>query len=463
MGIRLDWEIEADQKNIHTATEDPSNKSKRRQSRVRLIALLCVLALIGGGIIALISWRLGEVDQRIEQNLRATVEAEIAAIRFGNWDAFYAIQRSADVTWTEIRQRDIFNDYQQLKLNPDFDLTGTIRDLLIDGSRGRVLVEEIIDGVPYVQVWFYWRYEDGWRHVPPDYTFLGDPEQYNGTTVTVRYAALEEPFAREIGVSVENWVNSTCAAILDCGDFPHITLNVIADDSLTEPQWGTDNRWRLDLPSPYLGRVRYDQPFSAQLKIDIADRIATRLLEASSAEIQPPEFFRDVVFLHDSVKKWLIGRFIGINQETHLITSLAENYTSAAVGQLMQRLDTTATIATFAEVTGVTSLHEANLDWRDYLTWRLRLESELLTASPETLYLALYDPQLESLARQRYGQPFDPNVMLSDAVVTLATLSTNANGTPQLEATVHYTDETGTPKEGRVRFHLINNQWLRAS
>ena len=42
-------------------------------------------------------------------------------------------------------------------------------------ARGRGCeVEEIIGGVPYGRVWFYWRYDDGWRHVPPDYTFWGD-------------------------------------------------------------------------------------------------------------------------------------------------------------------------------------------------------------------------------------------------------------------------------------------------
>ena len=46
-----------------------------------------------------------------------------------------------------------------------FVVTGNVADATVDGPRGRAVVEEVIDGVSYRTVWFYWRYADGWRHV----------------------------------------------------------------------------------------------------------------------------------------------------------------------------------------------------------------------------------------------------------------------------------------------------------
>ena len=66
-----------------------------------------------------------------------------------------------------------FEAYQQLKQAHRVELTGDVLDVTIDDLRGRVVLQETIDGVPYKVVWFYWYYEDGgerdqpgWRRVP---------------------------------------------------------------------------------------------------------------------------------------------------------------------------------------------------------------------------------------------------------------------------------------------------------
>jgi hypothetical protein len=463
MGIRLDWEIEAEKSGAHKATEDPELARARRRAQLRFIFTFLLIIAILGGIGALVAWRLREADARIEQFLRDTVEAEVAALRIGDWNAFSKSQRSADPAWIETRQRSYFDQYQELKIENDVRLTGTVRDLKIEGSRARVLVEEIIDGVPYVQPWFYWRYEDGWRHVPPDYTFWGDTMKFNGSNVVVLYRELDEAFAREMGIAFENWVNSSCAVILQCGDFPHITLNVVTDEGLSEPVWSIDDPWRMDIPSPYLVRARFDQPFSGEIKVDVADLLAKRLVEQSSADTAAPLYPNDAYYLRPAVASWLVGRFVALNTNSLLVESLAQNYGSDAVGRLLRALRPDSSMEVLADVTGVSNLGEANLDWRDFLTWRLTLENQLYSQSDENAYVALYTPQLEATARERYAVPYNPDIIPPQPVVTQATMGKGSEGTPEIEATVVYNAEDGTKTEGRVLFRLVDNVWKRAS
>src|SRR5690606_7274368 len=118
------------------------------------------------GVVYLVLQRWEQVNQQLEQLLSDTVQAEVTAIRLGDLTAFEERQRSATGDWANT-QRQLFDDYQTLKTTSNIVLSGHVVDAEIDGQRGRVQVEEIIDGVPYIQTWFYWRYEDGWFHVPP--------------------------------------------------------------------------------------------------------------------------------------------------------------------------------------------------------------------------------------------------------------------------------------------------------
>lgn len=460
MGIHLDWEIESDASGVHTATEDPNVTRSRRGAQVRFLVTLLVIIAVIAGVIAVIEWRLHDADLRIENFLRDTVDAEIAALRISDWTSFANIQRSADSGWLDVRQRQYFDDVQTLKTEGRIQLTGAIRDLLIDGTRGRILVENIIDGIPYVNTWFYWRYEDGWRHVPPDFTFWGEIKQYNGTRITVVYQALDERFAYDLGVTVEGWVDGTCTLILQCGDFPHVTVNVIPDEFMTEPIWGTDNLWRMDVPSPYTTRARSDQPFTAEIKQTVAVLLTNRLIQ-ETASVPSPE--SDAAFLRASVEAWLVGRFMALNPNTPLITSLGQNYGLDAIGKLFYAMTPTSSVNILVGVTGVSQLDQANLDWRDFLTWRLQQEDRLYRAGDLDAMLALYDPQLEAVARERFAIPADPNTIYQ-VEVTQVNKAAGSEGTPYLDATVAYKDADGNVvNSGRVIFRLIDNVWLRAN
>ena len=457
MGIRLDWEIESDRAGTYDAREDPENLRLRRRAQIRILVVIFFLAAILGGIGLLVVWQLNQTDAYIETLLRNTVEAEVAALRIGDWDAYSETQRSANDEWTLV-QRGTFEGYQNLKLTNDLQLTGTVRDVEIDGLRARVMVEEIIDGVPFSQVWFYWRYADGWRHVPPDYTFWGVAQEYQGKDMSVSYSGVDEALALELGIKVESWIADTCNNTLQCGDLPHISVSIIPDNDLTV-DWNPNNPWTLIVPSPYVDRARSDLPFSGQLKVDVADRLADRLVSESLAIKDPAVYPRDAYYLRPAVKSWLVGRFVQLNTNSHLVTSLAENYGQEAVGRMLQSLTPDASMAMLAGVVGVNSIAEAQLDWRDLLTWRLQLEHELAELSRETDFVALYDPALADLARQRFNTPTtDPQ----RAVVTLAPVSTGTDGVPFIDATVRY-GEGDSGYEAVVRFRLIDNVWRRAS
>lgn len=464
MGIRLDWDIETEKSGVFDTREDPEMARRRRRRRRRLLLMVVGLLLILSGLGGALVWRLTETQNAIEILLRNTVDAQIAALRIGDRSAFLAAQRSADPAW-EVYQRQLFDQYQQFKVERDLRLTGTVRELTIDGLRARVVVEEIIDGIPYAQAWFYWRYEDGWRHVPQDTTFWGELLQYIGRGVTVRHRALDERLARDLGVAVESWISATCGPILQCGDLPHLTISIV-NEAIPRPTWDAERPWTLLVGSPLLGRMRYDQPFSGQLRIDVAEAVARRLVEEASQRRASPVYPRDAYYLRPAITSWLIGRFAQVNTNSLLITSLAENYGTQKIGELLLALTPEAQAEVLAGVTGVARLDEANLDWRDFLAWRLRVEGELYARASgsrdadQAEYLALYDPLFQETGLNRYRAATPP---LSDADIILIERSTAPDNVPQLVAVARFRLPEGGIREQYIVFRLSGGTWRRAS
>ncbi len=452
MGIRLDWEIEAERESRQqSAGEDPDARRRRRRTRLRFLVVILLLFLLAGGAAAAVFLRLRQVEQQIVQVLRDTVAAEVAALRLGDRESFLNMQRSATESWLQ-QQNATFDRYQSLKQNQDVNLSGRIIDAVVDGSRGRVQLEEIIDGVPYGLVWFYWRYDDGWRHVPPDYTFWGEARTLAAGGVTVRYQTVDQAVAQALAPRVAEWLRLGCAA-LGCAQTPSFTVEVIPSASL-EARWSPDDPTILELPSPYVSEARLDMPFDTSAQIAAANLIAERLVG-----MNPASHPSDGYYLHQAIISWLVKRFAEIETNSFLVSSLAERYGEQAVGRLLLTIQSNPRVSAISTVTG-TTLDAAQLDWRDFLTWRLAVEDDLITARDEANFLLLYDTadtlvRDQAYARYSSGDPGEP------LTVTAAVPQQGANGVPELRAVVVGSDPAVAQED--IRFRLVAGEWKRAS
>ncbi|NDJ62765.1 MAG: hypothetical protein GYB67_16705 [Chloroflexi bacterium] len=468
MGIRLDWEIEAEQEQIRNIGEDPEGARRRRRARTQLFLLLVLLFMLIGGVIGAVALRLRQIDWQIEQDLRDTVVAEVTALRLGSESEFLTInlrQRPEWDAWTQ-QQVAVFDRYQALKVEQDVNLTGQVLDAVVDGQRGRVRVEEIIGGVPYAQIWFYWRFDaipeddfdGGWYHVPPDYTFWGAAQEDTFERLTVAYSDVDLPLAAEIGPQVTAWLGTGCA-VLNCAGLPTVTLAILPEP--IEMGWSPTDPWRLELPSPYIDRARLDMPFEPRQQIELANLLAERLVTHISNDLQP-QYPADAYYLRSAVVSWLAGEFTQLETNAHLIRSLAENYQPTSVGALLRALTPTSDVSAINQVLGVESLEAADrLDWRDYLTWRLQLEGQLGERGDEGGFLALYDtsdPFVRDLADSRYNAGSSAELRVVVAVVA----ERNSNAVPQLRTRTRV-GQGDAAREEEIVFRLVDGVWKRAS
>ncbi len=455
--VRLDWEIESEQQVVRqTGGEDP--ESRRRRRRRQLILLMLPLVLVGlvALVVGVVIFRLRQVEAETVQVLRDTVDAEVATLRIGDEQAFLGFQRSANDTWLSAQQ-EAFNRYQDLKLNDQIQLTGQILDAAVDGHRARVQVQEILDGAPYVQTWFYWRYDDGWRHVPPDYTFWGDAATLETDRLTIRYQRVDEALAHTMRDALAGWLQTACAS-LGCADLPMVTVEIVPDPGLASG-WSAEDAWLLRVRSPYTQAARQDMPFDFALQFELANLLAERLVGVTAGGMQPV-YPADAFYLLSSVDSWLVGRFVSINTNSFLVDSVARNYGEEAVGGLLRAMQPDSSAAVLNSILGTQSLAQANLDWRDFLTWRLTLEDELIQRGDENNFLALYDTRDESIRNQAY-QRYNAGPAGENRVVVSVTPETTPEGIYQLRALV----EVGDPatRQEEVLFRLVDERWLRAN
>lgn len=459
MGISLDWEIEAERSTVKQAGEDPIARRKRRRGCLLFVIVLLGLVALIGGAVALVQWRLRAVDSEIEQLLRNTVEAEVAALRVGDLNAFMNAQRSASADWLR-GQGAVFQDYQQLKVQRDIQLTGQILNLTIEDTRARVEVAEVIDGVQYSQIWFYWRYEDGWRHVPVDYTFWGEVQTLSAETVTVTFQTVDASVATAILDRTVSWLQLACAA-LSCPSLPSLNIEIVPDPDQAL-DWSTEDRMLLRLPSPYMGRARSDQPFDSAQQLELGKLLAERLVGDTYPNVRPI-YPSDAYYLHQSVLAWLTGRYAGAQANAYLLESLSVAYGEAAVGRLLGAMESgiTAGASLIAQAAGVSSPDQAAVDWRDLLTWRLALEAELITRQDEANFTLLYDlgdVTAAGLAAQRFNAAPDG----LQRVVIASELRPGADGQPILLARVEV-QTGGEPRPEEAQFRLVNGDWKRVN
>ncbi|MDX2077500.1 MAG: hypothetical protein SFZ02_13810 [bacterium] len=281
MSIKLDWEMDGQvQRGIG---EDPTASRKRRLRAIRLLMFLSVIIGLGIGAFIFVDQRFNQLNRQLETELRDTLIAEVTAIRIGDWDAYKKLQRSADPTW-EDEQRANFQAYQDAIIRgSNIELNGRILSLEIDDNvpRARVHVEEIIDGVAYTRVWFYWRYSededkdlllDGWKHTRPDYTFWGESNTLEGRYATITYREVDARVAQDLMTYLDQMVELACTT-RNCANLPRLRAD-ISPEGYGGLMWSPSDRNLLLIPSPYAVRARSDMPFSPEMQAQVASLLA---------------------------------------------------------------------------------------------------------------------------------------------------------------------------------------------
>ena len=453
--IRLEWNVEST-KIDKSDSEDPIAKRARRRRALRLIMLIgIVLALLTSGVLV-VRQRLLDVQGQLEQLLQETVRAETAAIRIGDIHTFLALQDSTSQAWRQ-QQQSNFREYGDIKARQDVDLTGTILDLEIDGQRGQVVVEEIINGVRFAQVWFYRNTGNGWHHVAPDFSFWGEERTLETGVVRISYFDLDERFAEAVSEAVSGWLRRGCE-ILGCDATPSLSIAVV-NDSAQPVSWASDGTTTLQILSPLGGRISVDYPFDQNLQLLVAELLADHLINHRTNGLQIV-YPHDAVYFRLSLAAYLINVFLDVDGGESLVESLALMYGEAKVAELVDHLVPAASMAVLQQIIGQ-PLAEANLDWRDFVKWRLNIETDLIENGAESDWLSLYDTADEDVWQMAY-QRYQTKTQARVRDVLDQEIWHSPDGSPQLRVTV-IAVAGETVEEQVVHFTLVDGVWKRAN
>lgn len=484
MGIKLDWQVEAEVTSLRAA-EDPDLKRRRRRARRRLVLLAIVISTALVVAAGLIVWRLNEVDARYERDLRDTVFAELAALRTEKPADFMAIQRSRSETFLH-EQSQRYVAFRSLITDGSLDLVNArVVDVDIDRQRGRALLEVVKDGLPHRMVWFYWYYEDGdenegqgWRHVPDDLTFWGEERVLELERVRLTYGEMDAAYAQALAPRLAAWWNRGCA-LLQCFDAPPTLSLTIVADRPPAVAWDLSDSWELSVTSPLLAAwTPVDDagaPMMPEYDRAIVQQIAVRLVRHATGdtELFP---YGDAAWWHDQIAGWLseailLGEGATVSVPGFMGTLMAQYGPGAPVAAL-RGLGPEATLESplFA-VTGVPldqlSVDQlGGLDWRDFFAWRLELESLLATPNGGGVFLSLYDldnPAMITEVRLRQESPDYAARYAPDASVQITGVTIVPDGA-DIKALVDLTRiEKGEIISERVEWRLIRGTWKRTN
>ena len=447
MGIELKWDVDAADEQTQSGAVGSRGRRRPWKGLARLVFLLLVLALVAAGF----HLRLREVDAQQENLLRASVEAEITALRLGDLQAYQQFQDGEDPA-RQLLWRETFDAWQVRKVESNA-LGGEVVALAIGGDDAWVQVEEIINGETWLHTWYYRRSGDAWRHVSPQAGWRGHERSHRRGGLRIDFDDIDAPLVDALAPQLESWLESACR-LLNCAAVPELNVQVLARPGV--PLWSTADSWLLLLPSPRAGLARQGDVPGAGLRADIATLLAQRLVREIAG--QPgPDWSTEAGWLHGSAGAWLAGRLLQRDSGQQLLQSLSANYGDDSLSALVQGLEPDATLDLVARVTAEPDLHEAALDWRDLLQWQLEQEAATRLAGNVDAFLALYDLRddaLGVLARARLVAGEFVGALAIDEVAPVNA----SDGSALLRARVR--DASGTVA---VFFRLVEGRWLRAS
>ncbi len=450
--IRFEWDIES--RRISRSDGEGLRNRRQRKRRIYILLLMVFLLLaVVAACVVIVRQRLNAVESQYAQLLQDTVKAEVAALRIGDLGAFLAFQVE-DERWQQA-QRASFSEYGRLKENGAIDLTGNILAVTIEDERARVLVQENISDIPYTRLWFYRRDNSSWLHIAPDPAFWGDWQQYQAQRVKVNYREADSRFARQVGDNLARWLERGCK-LFGCDEGLLYTVDVVLDaaESVARSEGA---RRHLVMRSPHTGSARADLPFDGGRQLRASQLIAEDFVN-STGESEALARGSDTRFLREAVVKWLSEHFTRIDSGALLIRSIADNYGAERIPQLLMNLSAAADMSLLERVLPV-SIAQADLDWRDFIAWRLRLEDELIAARDEAAWLQLVDTRDATgrvRAYERFNAPTPPATYLA---------SQQSLQLIDGQVTLHVTFDTAEGSAGESRtalFNLVNGVWKRA-
>lgn len=453
--IRFEWNVESQQVERFDG-EDPQAKRRRRRNLLLLLTLVCTLLAAIALALLFLRQRVHEVETQFAQLLQDTVKAEVAALRIGDLYSFLNAQDPNDLGWIN-EQRAAFQRYSELKADGAIGLTGSILAVEIDRERARVLVQEDHNELPYARLWFYRRSGDGWRHIAPDHSFWGEASAIESPRVLVNYRAADHEFALQVSAALEGWIKRGCD-LLDCGDLPRLIIDILPEAAVSVA-WIDEAAPRLQIRSPYTDIARADKPFDSQLQVLASTLIAERIVSEHSDKLEAA-YPHDAYFLQRRTIAWLSEVFTRFDRGALLFRSIANNYGEDKIARLLRQLSATSDMSILEAAIGQ-PLEEAELDWRDFIEWRLTLEDELIRAGRQNDWLSLYDTVDEGVRLTAYERYSHGAIARSYQVVDQVIWS-GPNGWPQLRATVRVRGENSAADE-IILFNLVNSVWKRAS
>jgi hypothetical protein len=447
-------------------------------------------------------------ETRAKDNLQAAAQAQLNALRLGQAEAYMSLQIGDDSPyalnaqgqpvlnaqgtpqpnpWADWRalQRQTFNDYQLLKQNRRLGTRSDILSVYIDKQeerRGRVVVQESIDGQAQQAVWFYW-YSGarttsldealnegadntiGWRRVPPDAEFWGEESTIDYPHTRFTYYELDAVYAPALAQVIEAaWV-SVCTR-LACPE-PLPTLTVHLDPKTGLPYiWEPEGGWRLRLLSPLMvGRVPADGSLPTDWTNSVRRILAERALNHLSggrlfypAEAESLDY--DTTWVKAELRDWLA------EGTSPFIESLYQVFGAGAVTSLIQTWTPNTQINTLAPALSPSLASLALLDpivlgqiaWEDFFTWRLALEKTRLQANATEAYFNLYENGAFNTAAD--ARAYDPAYRnAASLIATEVAFSFRADGA--LAALVSTQDMMGAAG-GQSTFVWVGDTFLRA-
>lgn len=210
--------------------------------------------------------------------------------------------------------------------------------------------------------------------------------------------------------------------------------------------WQSEADWQLIVPSPYTTRARYDQPFYGALAREVANLLAQRAVSTVSLT---PNRELDSQFVKESVERWLVGRWLQVDNGAYLIESIVQQYGTASISRLLAEMRPNSAISLVSRALQI-DLGSAPLDWRDFLSYRLAVEEQAARRGDLQTLARLYEPtpQGQQRAAERLMATGGATVVVS------VTRETSPQGLPQLFAV--------TADGQAVIFRLVDGIWVRA-